>query len=90
MTVSYLVCQTDDSEFYIPYALHIQKNDSLMLVDTDDEASRDAERDGIKLIYGMEGVPNGVYLDTPENRDIIKQSLEDFPEYKKWCYTNNL
>lgn len=84
---SYLICTADNSDFYIPTALHIQRNDELMLVDTDEEASLDAEKDGIRLIYNMEGVPNGVYIDTEENRELIRKSLEKYPEYKRWCYS---
>lgn len=35
----------------------------------------------------MEGVPNGVYIDTEENRESIRKSLKKYPEYKKWCYS---
>lgn len=61
---SYIIAVADGSEFYIPEAEHIERNDELMLVEDDIEAALDAERDGIKLIYGMDGVPDGVYLDT--------------------------
>ena len=82
MIKSYLICTTTDSDFYIPNALHIERNDELMLVEDDIQASIEAEKDGIKLIYEMEFVPNGVYLDTEENRKTILEMLEKFPEYK--------
>lgn len=72
------------SQFYIPDALHIEKIDELNMFQNDEEATAQAEKDGIKLIYGMDGVPDGVYLDTEENRKIILERLEQFPEYKKW------
>lgn len=82
----YLICTADNSSFYIPNAEHIERNDELGLVEDDIQASKEAEKDGIKLIYNMEGVPNGVYIDTLENREIIKEMLEKFPEYKKYGY----
>lgn len=84
---SYIIAIDDDSDFYIPNAEHIERNDDLMLVEDDAEAAIEAEKDGIKLIYNMVGVPNGVYLDTEENREIIVEMLEKYPEYKKWGYT---
>ncbi len=78
---SYLICVSDDANFYVPDALHIERNDDLMLVDTDQEACAAAERDGIKLIYGMERVPDGMYLDTPENRERIRREYEQNPGY---------
>jgi len=41
------------------------------------EAAKAAEWDGIKLIHGIPFVPDGVYLDTPENRATIAQYFED-------------
>ncbi|MED4285356.1 hypothetical protein P4679_25875 [Priestia megaterium] len=59
-----------------------------MLVKDDSEACEEAEKDGIPLIYGLEDVPNGVYLDTEENKEIIKEMLNKYPEYKKWGESN--
>ena len=53
------------------------------MVEDDKQASIEAEKDGIKLIYGMSGVPNQVYIDTPENRKVIEEKLIEFPEYKE-------
>lgn len=83
---SYLICIAEESDFYIPNALHIERNDSLMLVKDDEEASIEAEKDGIKLIYNMAGVPNQVYVDTPENRKTIEEMLVKFPEYKQYGF----
>lgn len=80
---SYLLCYADGSEFYIPNALHIERNDELMLVENDEQASVEAEKAGIPLIYGMDGVPDQVYIDTEDNREIIISMLEKYPEYKK-------
>lgn len=83
---SYLICIAEDSDFYIPNALHVERNDELMLVEDDEQASIEAEKDGIKLIYGMSGVPNQVYVDTTENIKIIEEMLEKFSEYRKYGF----
>jgi hypothetical protein len=81
---SWVFAYASGSEFYIPNALHIERNDDLMLVEGDEQASKEAEKAGIALIYDFEGVPDGVYVDTEENRNIINKMLNIHPEYKKW------
>lgn len=78
----YVFAVAEFSGFYIPDALHVERDDDLMIYETDDAAAKAAEQDGIKLIYGMEHIPDGVYLDTPENRAAIACGLEQHPEYK--------
>lgn len=66
----YVIAICDDSDFYLPNVEHIERNDSLnpWKYAYDEDAAKGAEQDGIKLIYGMDGVDDGVYIDTPENR----------------------
>lgn len=74
----YVIAVCDDSDYYLPWAEHIERNDSRVpweFVD-DEEAAKGAERDGVKLIYGLRGVEDGVYLDTPQNRALIEKVLE--------------
>lgn len=78
----YVFAVADYSDFYIPNALHVERNDQLSIYDDDEAASKAAEQDGVKLIYGMTHMPDGVYLDTPENRAVIAAQLEKYPEYK--------
>ncbi len=78
----YVLALADYSDFYIPNALHVERDDELFLFEDDEEAAKAAERDGVRLIYGMENVPDGVYVDTPENRTAILDSLEKYPEYR--------
>lgn len=78
----YVFALAENSSFYIPNALHVERDDELFLFADDEEAAQAAERDGVQLIYGMEDVPDGVYLDTPENRTAILDSLEKHPEYR--------
>ena len=42
------------------------------LYNDDTEAALAAQRDSVKLVYGIQYVDNGVYLDTPENRIILE------------------
>ena len=72
----YVIAVTEDSNSYISGALHIERDDGLHVYTNDEEATKAAERDGVKLIYGMPFVPDGVYIDTPENREAIAHSFE--------------
>ena len=58
----YVPAYADNSSFYIPGVLHVERDDSRMLCEDDEAASVLAEEDGIRLVYGMEGVPDGVYI----------------------------
>ena len=68
----FAVCQDTDDP-YFPDALHVERDDDCVpwRYETDEEAARAAERDGVKLLYGIPHVADGVYLDTPENRKIL-------------------
>ena len=77
----WLLVYVEGSSFCIPGALHVEGNDDLRIFKDDDEACVETEKDGISLIYGMEGVPDRTYVDTDENRDIIRRMLKKYPEY---------
>ena len=65
------VCQDLDDP-YICGALHVERdNHPPWLYETDEQAARGAERDGVKLLYGIPYVEDGVYLDTPANRRLL-------------------
>ncbi len=68
----FAVCQNADDP-YICGALHVERDDQAVpwIYETDEEAARAAERDGVKLLYGISYVEDGVYLDTPENRQLL-------------------
>ena len=83
----YVFAVADGSEFYIPGALHVERDDELFLFADDEEAALAAERDGFPLIRGMEDVPDGVYLDTEENRAAILLGLREHPEYRTATHT---
>lgn len=80
---SWLLAYADNSGFYIPNVLHVERNDDKMLVEDDKQACVEAEKSGIPLICDMQFVPNNVYVDTEENRRIILEMLKKYPEYKK-------
>lgn len=75
----YVIAICDDSDFYIPNAEHIERNDGLIpwIYEDDEAAAKGAEQDGVKLIYGMDGVEDGVYIDTARNRRIIESVLHN-------------
>ena len=65
-------CHSDSGPF-IRDALHVEMDTENWLYNDDDEAVRAARQDGVKLIYGVPFVADGVYLDTPENREIVEK-----------------
>ena len=71
----YLIAVTNDSDTLIPGALHIERNDSLMIFTDDYEAAKQAELDGHKIIHDIPSIEDWTYIDTPENRAIIEQFL---------------
>lgn len=79
----YVVALADNSVYYIPGAYHVERDDSYMMYADDTEAAKAAEQDGVALVYGMDGVLDGVYIDTPDNRAAILAGLEKYPEYKE-------
>jgi len=72
------------SSAIIPEAFYIKRDVSVCLYETDEAAIAAARHDGVCLIYGMDNVPDGLYLDTPQNRQHILTMLIDFPQYKKY------
>lgn len=78
---SWVLAYADGSEYYIPGALHVERNDALMKVKDDEAAARAAKRAGVPLITDIKGVPKNVYVDTLENRQIIARMLQLYPEY---------
>lgn len=69
---------TSGADGYIPYAVHIERNDETMLVNTDEEAAKEAEKAGVPLIYDMFGIEEGIYIDTEENRQILTNALKEY------------
>ena len=66
-----------NEQFHIPHALYVCVFRDLVGTEFADEsyATKLAERDGVKLIFGMPQVPDGLYLDTEQNREIIQKYL---------------
>ena len=65
----------DEGDPYIPGALHVERDDSAVpwQFPYDKDAARAAEQDGIKLVYGIPHVEDGIYVDTPENRKVLEE-----------------
>jgi hypothetical protein len=83
---SYVFAVTDDSDSYIPNALHVERDDNLMIFEADADATEAAGQNGVPLITGIAGVPDGVYIDTPENREVIGQwttGIQHYDELKQ-------
>lgn len=74
----YFICSSDAycSGSLIPEAEYIERIDALMRYDSDYDAAKQAEKDGIKIIHDMPGLEDWTYLDTPENRALCAQYLE--------------
>mgnify|MGYP006919448364 CR=1 FL=1 len=74
----FAVCQDVDDP-YICGALHVERDDQAVpwIYETDEDAARAAERDGVKLLYGIPYVEDGIYLDTPENRQLLGSHSRD-------------
>ena len=85
----FAVCEALDDP-YICGALHVERDDQPPWVyETDEQAARGAERDGVKLLYGIPYVEDGVYLDTPANRRLLadySMTMDRLVLHKKTVY----
>lgn len=79
--LGYCVSSSDGFEGYIPNTLIIDKIDDIDKFDSGFEASRQAEKDGIKFINDIEGLEKGLYIDTKENREICLNTLRESDKY---------
>ena len=69
------------SDNVIEGALIIETIGEVGKFDSDFEACRQAEKDGIKFINDIEGLEKGLYIDTKENRKICLQALKESNKY---------
>ena len=78
----YLIAVCHEAEGpYIRGAEHIEADREAWIYENDADAARAAERDGVRLLYGMPYVADGVYLDTPENRLILRDYSKRMAAY---------
>lgn len=72
-----LIVASDDGRTTIPGAEYVSVFRGLVGTEFADEsmATVFAEQDGVKLIFGLPLVPDGLYLDTEKNRKIIEKYL---------------
>ena len=66
------VCDEPDGA-YVRGASHVEMDTSDWRFNDDMEAARAAERDGVRLVYGIPFVEDGVYVDTLENRAVLER-----------------
>ena len=66
------VCDEPDGA-YVRGASHVEMDTRDWRFNDDAEAARTAERDGVRLVYGIPFVEDGVYVDTPENRAVLER-----------------
>lgn len=79
--LGYCVSLSDGFEGYVPHTLIIDKIDDINKFNSRFEASRQAEKDGIKFINDIEGLEKGLYIDTKENREICLKALKESDKY---------
>jgi len=64
---------------YMSGAFHIEQLDCINAYESDSEAAIQAEKDGIKIIHDLpidkDDYDFAYFLDTPENREIIREHL---------------
>ena len=72
----YVVCVADDSnEHVIPGAEYIERDDTLMKFNSDQDAAKQAECDGIPILHDISAIPDWTYVDSPGNRVLIERYL---------------
>lgn len=78
----YDIFEVSGSEDIINGALVVQLINDVAKFDSDWDACRQAEQDGIKFINDMDGLEKGCYIDTVENRKHCAEFLAKHPEYR--------
>ena len=86
----YVIACAVGSGVYVDGVEHIERDDSCIpwVFEDDEEAARAAEADGIKLIYGMQGVPDGVYVDSVENRQKLLAATHNGDVHKTCSFSH--
>ena len=74
MKKGYVIVTCDEADgAYVRGASHVEMDTRDWRFNDDAEAARAAERDGVRLVYGIPFVEDGVYVDTPENRAVLER-----------------
>ena len=74
MKKGYIIVTCDEPDgAYVRGASHVEMDTRDWRCNDDAEAARAAERDGVRLVYGIPFVEDGVYVDTPENRAVLER-----------------
>jgi hypothetical protein len=78
----YEIFQCDGSESVIDGALIVEAIGVVNKFESDWDACRKAELDGVKFINDVDGLEKGCYVDTPENRQHCIEMIKKYPEYR--------
>lgn len=85
----YVIAVTSSASDLIPRAEHIERNEEYKFkgskIYTDFDAGLDAKKDGIKLIDDIDGIYKDLYIDTPQNRQIIEAYISEHPQEVGRC-----
>ena len=74
MKKGYVIVTCDEPDgAYVRGASHVEMDTDDWRFNDDAEAARAAERDGVRLVYGIPFVEDGVYVDTPDNRAVLER-----------------
>ena len=71
----------DDSKYIIPDTIIVERIDEVNKFESDWDACRQAEKDGISFINDIDGLEKGLYIDTKENREKCIKYLQENPKY---------
>lgn len=79
------------SDVIVEGALVVEMISELDRFESDFEACRQAEKDGVKFINDVDGLEKGCYVDTPENRALCVEMLKENPGYRveNWLDVNS-
>lgn len=70
------------SDSVIEGAIIVEEIGDINKFNSDWDACRQAEKDGVKFINDIDGLEKGCYVDTPDNRKHCIEMLEKYPEYR--------
>ncbi|MNN49509.1 hypothetical protein D3C81_1640370 [compost metagenome] len=73
----FILTSSDSSELYIPNTVYVEKDDSMSLCPTDEEARIRAKEFGLNYINDINEIEKDLYVDTLENRIRIEQYISD-------------
>lgn len=61
---------------YIRGAIHVERDDEVMMFSNDYTAAVEATKYGITFINDIQGLPVNTFIDFPENRKIVEDAMQ--------------